>query len=217
MKKGKKLRIVIGDQNLSSWSMRPWLVLVASGLPFEEIKILLDRPDTAKRIKRYSPSGRVPVLLDGTRTIWDSLAICEYIAELAPDKNLWPSDSQMRAEARSYVAEMHSGFAALRSQCSMDIGLKTKMKHLMPQTAADISRILELWKKALAQSKGPYLFGEFGIVDAFYAPVVMRFLSYGIEVRDAKIRAYMSRIKNHSAVKKWIAGAKKEKPHYQKF
>jgi glutathione S-transferase len=217
MKKRKKLRIVIGDQNLSSWSMRPWLVLKASGLPFEQTKILLDRPDTAKLIKRFSPSGRVPVLIDGTQTVWDSLAICEYIAELAPEKNLWPADARLRAQARSYVAEMHSGFTALRSQCSMDLSLKIKIKHLLPQTADDISRILELWKSALAKSQGPFLFGDFGIVDAYYAPVVMRFISYGIDIRDAQIRAYMKRISAHPAVKAWIAAAKKEKAFYARF
>lgn len=217
MKKQNKLKIVIGDQNLSSWSMRPWLVLKTSGLPFSQIKILLDRPNTGRQIARFSPTGKVPVLIDGSTTVWDSLAICEYIAELAPDKLLWPQEPRLRAIARSYVAEMHSGFPALRSQCSMDISLRIQAKHLLPQTISEIERILDLWKQALKKSKGPFLFGDFGIADAFFAPVVMRFISYGIIIKDAQIKAYIKRIDSHSAVKAWKAGSKKEKPFFAKF
>lgn len=211
------LQIVIGDQNLSSWSMRPWLALKASGLPHKQIKILLDRPDTARKIAEHSPTGKVPALRHGDLTVWDSLAICEYIAELAPDKNLWPQNPQWRALARSYVAEMHSGFHSLRNQCGMDINLKINMNHLLPQTVNDIQRITAMWSQALKMSGGPYLFGEFGIVDAFFAPVVTRFETYGIDVRDPQLRRYIQTVLKNPHMKEWIAGAKKEKPYRLRF
>lgn len=157
------------------------------------------------------------MLLHGKTHIWDSLAICEYIHELDPDKNLWPQDAKARAIARSYVAEMHSGFTSLRSQLSMDISLRTHIKHLAPQTLADIARIVDLWEAALGQSGGPYLFGSFGIADAFYAPVVFRFLSYGIDIRNARCRKYMNTVVGTSFVKDWVKSAKKERFLYPKF
>lgn len=207
----QKLKIYIGDKNLSSWSMRPWLVLNQSGLKFSEHKILLDTPKTEANLKKNSPSMKVPVLQFGDLKIWDSLAICEFIAELAPDKNLWPSDPFERALARSYVSEMHSGFTSLRGQLSMDIRLRMKINHLSPATLSDIRRILSLWKSALKNSKGPFLFGEFGIVDAFYAPVVCRFISYGISIKDPVILKYMKTVTSQPHVSKWIAAAHKEK------
>src|SRR5688572_19934199 len=134
MKKSRKLTLVIGDKSLSSWSMRPWLVLKAANLEFREILISLDRPRTKQEIRRYSPSGRVPVLLHGETAVWDSLAICEYIAEIDP--LLWPVDASARAEARSYAAEMHSSFVALRRQLSMDLHLKVRVRHLDADTIA---------------------------------------------------------------------------------
>lgn len=215
--KASPLELVIGDKNLSSWSLRPWLVLKASGLPFKEVQVLLDRPDTAKKLRKVSPSQRVPVLHHNKLRVWDSLAICEYIHELAPDKNLWPQDANHRAVARSLVAEMHSGFSGLRSQLSMDITLRTKIKHLTPQTIADIRRIVHIWTESLKKSKGPFLFGEFGIVDAFYAPVVFRFESYGIEINNSHVRKYKQAILKHPAVHEWVRGAKNERPYYSKF
>jgi len=217
MKKRKPLKIIIGDQTFSSWSMRPWLVLHHSGLPFTQIKILLDHPDTKRRILRHSPSGRVPVLLDGGLTVWDSLAIAEYLAELAPNRQLWPSDPKLRARARAYAAEMHSGFASLRQECSMNLHLRVKATHMTAGAVADIHRVVAMWKGALREKHGDFLFGEFGIVDAFFAPVVTRFISYGIDIRDASVRAYMKRVMNHPSVQAWVAGAKKEKAFYLKF
>lgn len=211
------LKLIIGDKNLSSWSMRPWLVLKSSGLAFEEIQIFLDRPTTKKQIEKFSPSGRVPVLIHDKTTIWDSLSICEYIAELAPRKLLWPKDTSRRAIARSYVAEMHSGFSSLRNQLSMDLGLRMKIKHLSPGTIDDIKRILELWENALRTSGGPFLFGEFGIVDAFYAPVVFRFLSYGVQIKNKYALSYMRRIQNHKTVKEWVSKAMREKAYRPTF
>jgi len=213
--KNNGLILVIGNKNLSSWSLRPWLVLKASGLKFKEINIELDTPKTTQNIKQYSPTGKVPVLIHGDLHVWDSLAISEYIAELAadlaPEKSLWPVDIQDRAMARSYVAEMHSGFMSLRNQLSMDISLRTQIKHLVPGTLSDIERIISMWDEALKNSKGPYLFGEFGIVDAFYAPVVFRFQSYGIEIKNKRVQKYMKTILKLNIVQEWVKSSQKEK------
>jgi glutathione S-transferase len=213
----ENLKLVIGDKNFSSWSMRPWLALKASGLVFEEINIQLDSPKSAKLIAKHSPSGRVPVLWHDDVQIWDSLAICEYVNELAPDKYLWPRAKLDRARARSYVSEMHSGFPSLRSQLSMDIGLKMEMSHLLIGTISDIKRVLEIWKECLKKSKGEYLFGGFGIADAYFAPVVFRFLSYGVQIENAAIRNYMQTVKTNPFVKEWVQGARKEKPYRHTF
>lgn len=208
----EQLSLVIGDKNLSSWSMRAWLALVASELPFKEILIPLDQAETKLELNKYSPSSKVPCLIHGDLRIWDSLAICEYIAELAPHKFLWPEDKQSRAVARSYVSEMHSGFSSLRSQLSMDIRLRIEIRHLTPQTIEDIKRILFLWTEALKRSKGPFLFGKFGIVDAFFAPVVFRFISYGVHIQSPTIKNYIDAVQNNEHVKKWVDAALKEKP-----
>ncbi|MES3038125.1 MAG: glutathione S-transferase family protein [Bdellovibrionota bacterium] len=209
----KKLTLVIGDKHLSSWSMRPWLLMKASGLPFKEIGILLDKPDSAEQIKKHSPSGKVPLLTIGTTKIWDSLAISETIAELAPDKNLWPTDLVARAKARSYCAEMHSSFQNLRTDLSMNLQLKTRVNHLTAGTKADIKRVMKLWEDALAESGGPYLFGKhFGIVDAFYAPVVFRFKSYGIGIKTTAAQNYIKTISGNAHVKEWVNAALREDP-----
>lgn len=213
--KNNGLILVIGNKNLSSWSLRPWLVLKASGLKFKEINIELDTSKTTEIIKKYSPTGKVPVLIHGDLHVWDSLAISEYIAELAadlvPEKNLWPADIQDRARARSYVSEMHSGFMSLRSQLSMDISLRIKIKHLVPGTISDIQRIINIMDESLKNSKGPYLFGEFGIVDAYYAPVFFRFQSYGIEIKNKRVQKYMQTILKLDIVQDWVKASQKEK------
>jgi glutathione S-transferase len=204
--------LIIGDYNLSSWSMRAWLALKASGLKFETKRIFLDRPDTHKKIKKFSPTGRVPAFIFNKQVIWDSLAIAEFAAEISKNQTkLWPVDQVQRAAARSLVCEMHSGFQSLRSQLSMNINLKTQASHLSPSTLQDIDRIGQLWRAALSKSQGPFLFGGFGIVDAFYAPVVFRFISYGVKVTDPALENYMKAIKNHPFVKQWVSEAKREK------
>jgi glutathione S-transferase len=213
----KKLILLIGDRNVSTWSMRPWLVITKSGLAFEEQLIKLDTPQTAKTLKRLSPNGKVPLLIHGKTKIWDSLAICEYLAELAPDKKLWPKSSVHRAMARSMVAEMHSGFQSLRSQLSMDIQLRMKIKHLTPSTIADIQRIIHLWDHSLRVLHGPFIFGEFSIVDAFFAPVVMRFQSYGIVVKNPIALRYMNSILSYPSVKEWVKAARSERPEFMEF
>lgn len=212
------LKLIIGDKNLSSWSMRPWLALKESGLEFEEILVALDQSDTKSKIAAFSPSQKVPCLIhensntNQSVTVYDSLAICEYLAELAPNSGLWPTDFNKRAQARSCVAEMHSGFQSLRSQLSMDIRLKIELRHLTEQTVSDIKRILIIWQEALSRSPGPFLFGKFGIADAFYAPVVFRFISYGIDIRNQPALNYIKSMKDHPHVQSWVKDALAEKP-----
>lgn len=176
------MRLVIGNKNYSSWSMRPWLLMKQLAIPFEEVQVWLDTPDTVTDIARYSPSGRVPALLDGDLSIWDSLAICEYLAEKFPDKHLWPADQASRARARAVAAEMHSGFTDLRTCMPMNIRNRYPGKGMNSAVAADIARVGEIWSQSLAASGGPFLFGSFGIADAMYGPVVLRFQTYGVEL-----------------------------------
>lgn len=205
------LTLVIGNKNYSSWSMRPWVVLTAFAIPFQEIRICLDQPDTTSRITRYSAAGCVPVLLAGQRSIWDSLAICEYLAERFPDRALWPQEMSARAVARSVVAEMHSGFSGLRSAMSMDIRGSYPGQGRTPEAQSDISRVCAIWEDCLAQcGHHAFLFGDFSIADAFYAPVVMRFNSYRVPLAPA-LQAYVERVVTHPAVARWITEAQAEK------
>jgi glutathione S-transferase len=201
------LTLVIGNKNYSSWSMRPWVAAVAFGIPFNEVRVLLDQPDTAANIARYSHAGRVPVLLAGDITVWDSLAICEYLAEQFPDKHLWPQDVAARALARSVTAEMHSGFGGLRNAMSMNIKASVPGRGRTADAQADIGRICEIWENCLARfGHHKFLFGEFSIADAFYAPVVMRFKTYGVALAPA-LQAYCDRVLAHPAVARWVSEA----------
>jgi len=198
------LTLVIGNKNYSSWSMRPWVAARAFGIPFTEARLLLDQPDTAANIARYTHSGRVPVLLAGEITVWDSLAICEYLAEQFPDKHLWPQDVAARALARSVTAEMHSGFAGLRSAMSMNIKASLPGRGRTADAQADIGRVCEIWEECLSRfGHHQFLFGEFSIADAFFAPVVSRFKTYGVALAPA-LQAYCDRVLAHPAVKRWI-------------
>lgn len=174
------MEIVVGTKNWSTWSLRPWLVLKRTGAPFIETLIQLRELETSTtEILKHSPSGMVPVLKDGDLTIWDSLAICEYLAERFPAANLWPADPAERALARAATAEMHSGFGALRGECPMDLTLSTKAD-LSEATRANVRRLVTLWSGLLTRSGGPFLFGDWTIADAFFTPVATRFRSYGI-------------------------------------
>jgi glutathione S-transferase len=199
------LTLVIGNKNYSSWSMRPWVAMAAFGIPFQEVRVLLDQDDTANRICSYSASGRVPVLLAGEEmTIWDSLAICEYLAEQFPELHLWPQDVAARAMARSVCAEMHAGFSDLRNSMSMNIRASYPGKGRTPGTQADIGRISEIWEECLSRfGHHQFLFGEFSIADAYYAPVVMRFRTYGVSLAPA-LDAYCQRVLAHPAVARWV-------------
>jgi glutathione S-transferase len=201
------LTLVIGTKHTSSWSMRAWVAAKAFGIPFTEVKVLLDRPDTAANIGHYSAAGRVPVLQAGDMTIWDSLAICEYLAEQFPDKHLWPQDVAARAMARSVTAEMHSGFGGLRSAMTMNIKASLPGQGRTAGAQADIGRICEIWEECLARfGHHGFLFGEFSIADAFFAPVVTRFKTYGVALAPA-LQAYCERVLAHPAVASWVEGA----------
>jgi glutathione S-transferase len=201
------LTLVIGNKNYSSWSMRAWVAAVAFGIPFKEVRVLLDQPDTAANIARYSHAGRVPVLLAGDITVWDSLAICEYLAEQFPDKHMWPQDVAARAMARSVTAEMHSGFAGLRNAMSMNIKASVPGRGRTSDAQADIGRICEIWEECLSRfGQHNFLFGEFSIADAFYAPVVTRFKTYGVALAPA-LQAYCERVLAHPAVARWVSEA----------
>ena len=210
------LTLVIGNKNYSSWSLRPWLAMKQAGVAFNENNILLQRPDTAEKILRYSPSGRVPCLLDGELTVFDSLAICEYVNEKLMEADgggsLWPRDAKMRARARSVVAEMHSGFAALRTHMPMDIRSRLPERGQAAlqrdNVAADVARIQSVWNDCLSEG-GPMLFGSFSIADAFYAPVVTRFATYGVKLSPL-LAAYSENVLALPAMQQWITAAKAE-------
>lgn len=210
------LEIVVGDKNYSSWSMRAWLAVELTGAPYREIAIRLDQPDTAERIRAHSPAGRVPVLRDGEVVVWDSLAICEYLAERFPSAQLWPEPAAARAVARSVSAEMHSGFPALRSAMPMNLRLKRRLAPT-PEVAADLARIRSIWRDLLlAPRRGEYLFGHFGIADAMFAPVVARCRSYGVAL-DGPEADYAEAVWRHPAVAKWVAAAQGEEWEIPKY
>jgi glutathione S-transferase len=211
------LKLVIGNKNYSSWSMRPWVVLQAFGIPFQEIRIPLAQSDTSAKIAQYSSAGRVPVLISGEHSVWDSLAICEYLAEQFPDKHLWPQDTVARANARSICAEMHSGFSGLRNAMPMNIRSELPGKGRTPDAQADIGRICEIWETCLSDfGHHEFLFGEFSIADAYYAPVVTRFQTYNVFLAPA-LQAYMQRVLQHPAVAQWISAARAEEEVIPKF
>ena len=209
------LTLVIGNRNYSSWSLRPWLAMKMAGVSFDEIRIPLGQPDTKANILRHSPTGKVPCLIEaaGRLTVWDSLAICEYVNEAYADGRLWPEERAARARARAVAAEMHSGFAALRTHMSMDIRARRLERGAAAlardDVAADVARIRALWSNALAASNGAYLFGAFSIADAFFAPVVMRFITYGVELTPA-LAEYRDRIAGLEPMQQWIAAATAE-------
>ena len=182
----QSLTLVIGTRRYSTWSLRPWLMLKAANVPFEEIEITLRQPDTKANILKYSPSGKVPLLIHGSLNVWDSLSIAEYLAETFPDAGLWPKDLSARVLARSISAEMHSGFQTLRSTCPMDLGLDSPMMDLSDDLLTDIRRIETIWTecRTLYCLHGPFLFGSFTSADAMFAPVVTRFRTYHLPVND---------------------------------
>lgn len=203
------LKLVIGNKRYSSWSLRPWVLLKHFDLPFEETVIGLDLPDTAAQIARFSKAGRVPVLIDEDLTVWDTLAIAEYLAEKFSDRPLWPKDRRARAKARSVSAEMHSGFANLRNDCSMKILESHPLSKLRPETQSEVERVVSLWNECLAASGGPFLFGAFSIADAMYAPVVSRFRTYALPAPGAAAK-YLETIWSLPAMQAWVEGAKAE-------
>ncbi len=211
-----KYTLIVGTKDWSSWSLRPYVALRATGAAFEEILVpLRQEPLTGNEIKKYSKAGRVPVLTieEGGRTVtvWDSLAICETLAERHPDAKLWPDDPLVRAEARAYAAEMHSGFADVRDQLSMDFARRHPLPELRDATKAQIARIIQAWSSALSRfgDSGGFLFGGLSIADCMYAPVVSRFTTFGVEV-PAPVAGYMERMMALPAMRDWGAAAQKE-------
>ena len=199
------LTLVVGNKNYSSWSMRPWVALKGAGIAFDEVSIpLYTGPTDKARILAVTPSGKVPALVDGDVTVWDSLAIIEYAAEKFPDAKLWPVDSAARAHARSVCAEMHSSFQALRNECGMNLHRPVGPKPLSDAAKADIARIQAIWTDCRARygHLGPYLFGLFGAADAMYAPVVHRFKTYAVAV-DRVVADYMVVMEAEPAFAEW--------------
>lgn len=205
------LKLVIANRNYSSWSLRPWLVLKVPGIPFTEQTILLDRPQTKDEIAKVSPSGWIPCLHVGDRRIWDSLAISEYLAETYPDKQLWPRDQWARAIARAVTAEMHSGFRSLPNGLRMNMTSRLPTPDLTGKLGQDVARLLQIWRDCRSEfgAEGPFLFGQFSIADAFFAPIVTRFETYQVPVGKAE-RTYMDTIMSLEAMQEWKAAAQVE-------
>ena len=208
----EKLELVIGNKAYSSWSLRPWLALKHTGALFGETRISLYVQGSKKEMLRHAGSGKVPVLKQGALSIWDSLAICEYLAESFPAARLWPESMAERAEARSISAEMHSGFTHVRS--AMPFNCRARGRHVMrtPDLDNEIKRVEEIWNgcRARHQTQGPWLFGSFTIADAMFAPVALRFVTYGVELIGSA-RAYMDTVETHLPVQEWIAAAREER------
>ena len=208
------MQLVIGNKNYSSWSMRPWVLMRQLGLHFEEVKLRFDfGPHSAFRraVAHYSPAGLVPVLLDDEFAVWDSLAIIEYLHDKFPGRGIWPDDIRKRARARCLAAEVHSGFGPLRSHCPMNIEVHlpevgARLWAEQPTVRANVERIEVMWAQALLDSGGPFLFGEFGAVDAMYAPVCMRLRSYALPMSPS-VKAYVERVVAAPGVAAWIADA----------
>jgi glutathione S-transferase len=212
------LKLVIGNKNYSSWSMRPWLALRANAIAFDEVFIPLytDNKADKDRILGFTLSGKVPALIDGDVTIWDSLAILEYLAEKFPEKKLWPQDSASRAHARSISAEMHSGFAALRNECGMNLHRPVRAIALSDDARANVARVQEIWTECHRRYGGPFLFGAFGAADAMYAPVVHRFRTYAIEVLPGA-RQYVKAMTLLPAFQQWTRDALAETLVIERF
>ncbi len=205
------LRLVIGNKNYSSWSLRAWLTLKQADIPFEETLISLDTDTATEEKLRHAPTARVPVLHDGEITIWDSLAIVEYIAEQYPDRGLWPESKIARARARSLCAEMHAGFLDLRTELPLNCRARTARRKRPPEVEADIERILAAWRSTRAEfgEGGPFLFGEFTIADAFFAPVASRFFTYDVEI-DENGRTYQETLFSLPPMQQWMVEAENE-------
>lgn len=204
--------LIIGNKRYSSWSLRPWLLLRENGVEFREERVSLYQGAYKAELLRRSPAGKVPILLDDDVTVWDSLAICEYAAERFELAHGWPRDRRARALARSICAEMHAGFPALRTTCSMNVARAPSPVLMSEAALADASRVLSLWSDALARSGGPFLFGDFSIADAFYAPVAIRFDRYALlaDREEPAARAWVDRVLALPAMRAWVDAGRAE-------
>ncbi len=205
------LKLIIGNKNYSSWSLRPWIAMKVVGFVFDEKVIPLYEPGSREEILKYSPAGKVPVLIDGDQRIWETIAILEYLAEKFPAAGLWPKNPVARSHARVVASEMHAGFNALRRNCPMNMWLPPKPRPQPDEVIADVVRIEALWADCRVRfgQGGPFLFGAFGAADAMYAPVVARFYNYAIPV-SGPTRAYMDAVMALPSWKEWCAAASKE-------
>ncbi|MFD2234359.1 glutathione S-transferase family protein [Phaeospirillum tilakii] len=203
------LTLVIGTKRFSSWSLRPWLALKATGARFEEVEIALRQPETKAEIRKWSPAGKVPVLIEGGLTVWDSIAICEYLAERFPQAGLWPDAAAARAVARAVSAEMHAGFPVLRQRCPMDLLLDAPLTEFPDDLAAEIRRLDALWVECRTRfgGDGPFLFGRFTIADAMYAPVVTRCATYHLPL-SPEAAAYRDAVLAWPALQAWRAASR---------
>jgi glutathione S-transferase len=205
-----EFHLILGNKNYSSWSLRPWMLMMHLGLKFRETIVPLDTPQFKDQIGRYSPSRHVPVLQHGELTVWDSLAICEYLAEVSGRG--WPADREIRAAARSVSAEIHSGFAALRAEWPFNARARNRHTPMTPGLKTDIERIEQIWsdcRSRFGKGGGPWLFGEYSVADAMYAPVVLRFNTYGAP-RGETARAYIATALEDPVLEKWLLAAKDE-------
>jgi len=209
-----KLQLVIGNKNYSSWSMRPWVLLRQAQIPFEEIQLKFDEAGgklSVAGIQKYSAAGKVPVLLIDGEPVWDTLAICETVAEMFPGKHLWPQTAEARRVARSACAEMHSGFQGLRSRMPMNIRSRYPGKGMTPESRRDIDRVVALWTDCRERfgGAGTLLFGRFSVADAFFAPVVMRFHAYAVQLPRVA-QEYCEAVQALAAVREWCDAARRE-------
>ena len=205
------MKLIIGNKNYSSWSMRPWLLLSHYGVPFEEVAVPLYQDNTPASLAKYSGAAKVPVLQNGDLTVWDSMAICEYVSEQYLNGKGWPSEVKARAQARSCSAEMHSGFPAIRGQLPMNCRARQRNVPLTPELAAEIARVDRIWSeyRGIYSGDGPWLFGEFSIADCMFAPVASRFATYGISLSETASQ-YMQCLLSHEKVQEWIQLAEAE-------
>jgi glutathione S-transferase len=212
------LKLVIANKAYSSWSLRPWILLAHFKIPFEEVVIPLDRPETRGLILEHSPTGKVPALRDGAITVWESLAIVEYVAEIYPQKAIWPRAKAARAHARALSSEMHAGYQALRQHCPTQFRRPARRIALSEAVEADVARVEAAWAHARETfgKAGPFLFGKFCAADAMFAPVVNRFHTYDVPVSRAN-RAYMDAVMALPAWKAWIADAEAEPWRIEKY
>lgn len=205
------LVLVIGNKNYSSWSMRPWLLLKQAGIPFREKQVWLRETDSAETIQKLSPGGRVPVLIDGRTKVWESLAICEYLAEKYPRAGVWPQDKEARTLARCISNEMHAGFQELRKAMPFNCRARIPLTEFPDAVRGDLARIFEIWEGCRKNygRKGAFLFGKFTAADAMYAPICLRFQTYGVKLSPS-CTAYSQSVINLPAVQVWIEAARKE-------
>jgi glutathione S-transferase len=210
-----ELKLVTGSRNVSSWTFRTWIVMRQFDLPFEDVEVALNQPGTAASIARHSPSGRIPCLIMGDQVVWDSLSICETLAERFPDLALWPRNARRRAHARSICAELHAGFTELRRTLPFDLLRRDssagRRALVIPAVAHEVQRIVQILDDCLTQYEGPFLFGDFTIADAYFIPTLLRLRSYALPILSPAVADYRDRIECLESVREWTAQAARER------